>query len=187
MRQTGSGEPQPRGTSPRCAFSLPRSQEGTPRVGEPGHRQRGDGVGGATAAGRGELWDGTVPPLRPSTAPVPDPNPIPVPEAPPRIWISLAPVLLGAGGGRCSQCLSCSLGHEARCPQPGCVPPPPAPSCSSPPLLPLSSHQPRRGGTTSGFTLSCPSQPRSVFQSPSLGLSLTNHPINPILLILLDP
>lgn len=46
VRQTGSGEPQPRGTAPRCAFSPPRSQEGTPRVGEPGHPQRGDGVGG---------------------------------------------------------------------------------------------------------------------------------------------
>lgn len=96
-------------------------------------------------------------------------------------------LLLCYWGGRCAWGLSRSLGHEARCPQPGpCPPPSPIPLLSSPPAT-LLAPAPPWGHHERLLPVLSSSPTRSVFQSPSPGLSLTNHPINPILLILLDP
>lgn len=126
----------------------------------------------ATAAGRGALWDGMVS------------VPLSRPRGPAAGGRAHSPLFLGTP--QCWQWLSSLLRPQARYPQPVHCPPPcltsPLPS-PSPPLLPPA---PALGSSTSrGFRP--PSSPRSVSQSPSLGLALTNHPINPILLILLDP
>lgn len=123
-------------------------------------------------------------------------GPAPIPSL--TLTPSLSPGLLHASGFHLLLCCWGGAGARGACPtpsgmrpgapQPGRVPPPPSPIplLSSPPAT-LLAPAPPWGHHERLLPVLSSSPTRSVFQSPSPGLSLTNHPINPILLILLDP
>lgn len=109
----------------------------------------------------------------------------------------------GWGGGH-SSWKRRAVGWDCACPQPStdpipipilvtgadCTPGTAAPSCSFLPSLscPGSQHCPSpHAGSTEPSPILSSSPPCSVSQSLSLGLSLANHPTDPVLLILWDP